>query len=151
MLEEKKAVIIDAVNKHDEALDDSKLVDEMFNFLPRTDSVNDNHVGPTAFKDLENHRDQASDTESENMIPVPHEDDQEDLTEYTFQKFATTYFQCNVGYQYQRKPIKQPLLPLTAQGDCNGSHCLMDYDSSLHGRSRLNPSSIRCREIMFLS
>lgn len=118
MLEEKKAVITDAANKHDEALDDSKLVDEMFNFLPRTDSVNDNHVGPTAFKDLENHRDLASDSESENMIPVPHEDDQEDVSEYTFQKFATTYFQSNMGYQYQRKPIKQPLLPLTAQGDC---------------------------------
>ena len=118
MLEEKKAVIIDAANKFDEALDDSKLVDEMFNFLPRTDSVNDNHVGPTAFKDLENHRDLASDTESDNMIPVPHEDYEEDLSEYTFQKFATTYFQSNMGYQYQRKPIKQPLLPLTAQGDC---------------------------------
>ena len=116
LLEEKKAVIIDAVNKHDEALDDSKLVDEMFNFLPRTDSAND-HNGPTAFKDLEMHNN-PSDTESENMIPVPHEDDQEDLSEYAFQKFATTYFQGNAGYSYQRKPIKEPLLPLQAQGDC---------------------------------
>lgn len=116
LLDEKKAVIVDAVNKHDEALDDSKLVDEMFNFLPRTDSAND-HNGPTAFKDLEMHNN-PSDTESENMIPVPHEDNQEDLSEYTFQKFATTYFQGNAGYSYQRKPIKEPLLPLQAQGDC---------------------------------
>ena len=34
IIQEKKAVIVDAINKHDEALDDSKLVDEMFNFLP---------------------------------------------------------------------------------------------------------------------
>ena len=117
MLEEKKAVIVDAVNKHDEALDDSKLVDEMFNFLPRTDSQNE-HVGPTAFKDLERGKNETSDSEVENAIPVPRDRDYEDLSEYTFQKFATTYFQGNIGYQYQRKPIKQPLLPLPAQGDC---------------------------------
>ena len=86
-------------------------------FCPRTESVND-HKGPSAFEDLEVTRDGTSDSEVENMIPVPHGDSHEDLSEYTFQKFTTTYFQGNVGYQYQRKPIKSPLLPLPAQGDC---------------------------------
>jgi len=44
-------------------------------------------------------------------------DDEEDLSEYKFQKFAATYFQGNVGHQYSRKPLKHPLLPLHTQGD----------------------------------
>lgn len=117
IIEEKKAVIIDAAHRQDEALDDSKLVDAMFDFLPRADNASDN-MAPSAFKDLDKGRnsDQISDGEPENIIPVPHED-QEDLSEYKFIKFATTYFQGNASYQYQRKPLKQSLLPLPTQGD----------------------------------
>lgn len=50
-------------------------------------------------------------------LPAPPVD-QEDLTEYKFQKYAVTYFQGNASHQYQRKPLKQPLLPLATQGDC---------------------------------
>ena len=118
IIEEKKAVITDAVHRQDEALDDSKLVDAMFDFLPRTETLTNDNMAPSAFKDLEKHlNDQISDSEPENIIPVPQED-HEDLSEYKFQKFATTYFQGNVSYQCQRKPIKQPLLPLQTQGDC---------------------------------
>ena len=49
-------------------------------------------------------------------IPVTPED-HEDLSEYKFQKFATTYFQGNVTHQYSKKPLKHPLLPLQTQGD----------------------------------
>ena len=118
-IEEKKAVITDAVHRQDEVLDDSKLVDAMFDFLPRTDNLNDNN-GPSAFRDLERPNGEFNNDliESEGTVPpVPHEE-LEDLTEYKFQKFATTYFQGNVGHQYQRKPLKQPLLPLQTQGDC---------------------------------
>lgn len=130
-LAEKKAVIIDAVNKSTDPLDDSKLVEEMFNFLPRTDSANDNgsigsSAGPSAFKDLlDHHKDMSNPSDSENeghmnLPPVPPFDDEddEDLSQYTFQKFATTYFQGNVGHSHQRKPLRAPLLPLQAQGDC---------------------------------
>lgn len=44
-------------------------------------------------------------------------EDEEDLSEFKFQKFAATYFQGNVGHQYSRKPLKHPLLPLHTQGD----------------------------------
>jgi myosin-7 len=44
-------------------------------------------------------------------------EDYEDLSEYKFQKFATTYFQGNVTHQYSKKPLKHPLLPLQTQGD----------------------------------
>lgn len=48
--------------------------------------------------------------------------DDEDLSEFKFQKFATTYFQGNITHQYSRKPLKHSLLPLHTQGDqlvCN--------------------------------
>lgn len=44
-------------------------------------------------------------------------EDEEDLSEFKFQKFAATYFQGNVGHQYSRKPLKHSLLPLHTQGD----------------------------------
>ncbi|CAG2104686.1 unnamed protein product [Medioppia subpectinata] len=124
-IEEKKAVITDAVHRQDEVLDDSKLVDAMFDFLPRTDNLSE-HNGPSAFRDLErSNGDMNNDlSEGEGTVPpVPHEE-MEDLSEYKFQKFATTYFQGNVGHQYQRKPLKQPLLPLQTQGDCMASIAL---------------------------
>ncbi|GFS92667.1 myosin-VIIa [Trichonephila clavipes] len=117
-IEHKKAVIIDAFNRQEEQLDDSKLVDAMFDFLPRTDSSSD-QTAPTAFKDLERSREAALEisSEAEGSVPAPPVD-QEDLSEYKFQKYAVTYFQGNATHQYQRKPLKQPLLPLTTQGDC---------------------------------
>lgn len=114
---EKKAVITDAVQRQDEILDDSKLVDAMFDFLPRSESQSEANV-PSAFSDLERiNGDIAESNESDIVPPVPHEEI-EDLSEYKFQKFAATYFQANANHQYQRKPLKQPLLPLQTQGDC---------------------------------
>lgn len=57
---------------------------------------------------------------NENEIISPMQtvsEDEEDLSEFKFQKFAATYFQGNVGHQYSRKPLKHPLLPLHTQGD----------------------------------
>lgn len=50
-------------------------------------------------------------------IPRPAGDQDEDLSEYKFQKYAATYFQGNVNHQYSRKQLKQPLLQLQTQGD----------------------------------
>lgn len=70
-------------------------------------------------QDLEQSREAALEisSEAEGTLPAPPVD-QEDLTEYKFQKYAVTYFQGNASHQYQRKPLKQPLLPLATQGDC---------------------------------
>ena len=117
-IEEKKAVITDAVQRQDEILDDSKLVDAMFDFLPRTDNMSE-HNGPSAFRDLEKPKGDLSDQiDIEGIVPPVPQEEMEDLSEYKFQKFATTYFQGNVGHFYHRKPLKQPLLPLETQGDC---------------------------------
>lgn len=144
-LERKKAVITDAVQRQDEVLDDSKLVDAMFDFLPRSDNISDivpSGNGPTAFKDLDQNmnrygpkfRGDNNNTTSPTYntmelpagftVPTLSQEEYEDLVDYKFQKFATTYFQGNVSYFHQRKPIKQPLLPLQTQGDCMASIAL---------------------------
>ena len=92
ILEMKKAAILDAEKRQDEPLDDSKLVDVIFDFLPRSDSVNE-QAAPTAFKDLELPRDANLSSEAEGSIPSVPQDHSEDLSQYTFQKFAATYFQ----------------------------------------------------------
>lgn len=56
--------------------------------------------------------------ESEIITPMQTaSEDEEDLSEFKFQKFAATYFQGNIGHQYSRKPLKHSLLPLHTQGD----------------------------------
>jgi len=138
-LERKKAVITDAVQRQDEVLDDSKLVDAMFDFLPRSDNISDivsANNGPTAFKDLDQNisknsgRMDGTNTNGSSpsyngmelpiglALPTLSQEEIQDLGDYKFQKFATTYFQGNVSYFHQRKPIKQPLLQLQTQGDC---------------------------------
>lgn len=140
-LERKKAVITDAVQRQDEVLDDSKLVDAMFDFLPRSDNMSDiisATNGPSAFKDLDQNMNRnggrMSNGETNNnssptnyngldnqvglSIPQLPQEEIEDLSDYKFQKFATTYFQGNMSYHHLKKPIKQPLLPLQTQSDC---------------------------------
>lgn len=49
-------------------------------------------------------------------LPLPDEED-EDLSEYKFSKFAATYFQGVSTYTYIRRPLKQPLLFHEDEGD----------------------------------
>ena len=48
--------------------------------------------------------------------PLPDEED-EDLSEYKFSKFAATYFQGVSTHTYIRRPLKQPLLFHEDEGD----------------------------------
>lgn len=58
-----------------------------------------------------------TDDQQDIIITQPVVDDEEDLSEFKFQKFAATYFQGNITHQCSRKPLKHPLLPLHTQGD----------------------------------
>lgn len=49
-------------------------------------------------------------------LPLPDEDE-EDLSEYKFAKFAATYFQGTTTHTYTRRPLKQPLLFHEDEGD----------------------------------
>ena len=48
--------------------------------------------------------------------PLPDEEE-EDLSEYKFSKFAATYFQGVSTHTYIRRPLKQPLLFHEDEGD----------------------------------
>lgn len=114
-MEIKKNLINDAAKKQDEPVDDSKLVEAMFDFLP--DSSSEAPVPPrttSVFMDLPASRDDQQDDITPMQLT---QDDEVDLSEFKFQKYAATYFQGNINHQYSRKPLKHPLLPLHTQGD----------------------------------
>jgi myosin VIIa len=48
-------------------------------------------------------------------LPLPYQD--EDLKEYTFAKFASTYFQGNATPYFTKKTLKQPLLAIKSERD----------------------------------
>ncbi|XP_055300601.1 myosin-VIIa isoform X1 [Sitodiplosis mosellana] len=115
-VEVKKTLISDAARKQDEPVDDSKLVEAMFDFLPDSSSETPTPHGgreTSVFNDLPVNADKNEDVTPVQMVS----EDEEDLSEFKFQKFAATYFQGNVTHQYSRKPLKHPLLPLHTQGD----------------------------------
>ncbi|XP_047987944.1 myosin-VIIa isoform X1 [Leguminivora glycinivorella] len=113
-LEVKRALVQEAARKQDEPVDDSKLVEAMFDFLPDSSSEAPAPKDTSVFSDLPQQR--ADQQEMVTPMQTTSEDE-EDLSEFKFQKFAATYFQGNVTHQYSRKPLKHPLLPLHTQGD----------------------------------
>ncbi|XP_067621063.1 myosin-VIIa [Eurosta solidaginis] len=116
-VEVKKNIINDASRRQDEPVDDSKLVEAMFDFLPDSSSEAPTPHGgreTSVFNDLPHN----NMTNHEDIIgPMHVSEDEEDLSEFKFQKFAATYFQGNVTHQYSKKALKHPLLPLHTQGD----------------------------------
>ncbi|CAL8107310.1 unnamed protein product [Orchesella dallaii] len=111
IVDKKKMVIENAARKQDEPVDDSKLVEAMFDFLPDNTSE---AAPPSAFRDLPNPPKADEDIYSApELQPV----DIEDLSEYKFQKFAATYFTGNANHQYSRRPLKSSLLPLSTPAD----------------------------------
>lgn len=60
---------------------------------------------------------QSSDNVERIDKPLPLPDQDEDLREYTFAKFASTYFQGNATPQFTKKTLKQPLLVIKSERD----------------------------------
>ena len=103
----------EAEKKKNAPIDESTVVDDVFGYLEDEDSRGIQQE-PSAFKDLPAKRRR----KSEAVMGVPlAPDDDEDLSEFSFQKFAKTYFHGNVTHQYSRRLIRQSLLPLSANGD----------------------------------
>lgn len=71
------------------------------------------------FQDLEEHRRRAISqgvaVSGDGRPPLP--EDEEDISQYKFAKFAATYFQGNAVPSYTRRVLKHPLLPLKSEGD----------------------------------
>ncbi|KAG1940716.1 unconventional myosin-VIIa-like [Pimephales promelas] len=99
-----------------EPVNDSEMVDKMFGFLGNANSLpNLEGEAPEGFEDLENVPRQFEEVINE-PLPLP-DDEEEDLSEYKFAKFAATYFQGNATHVYTRRPLKQPLLFHEDEGD----------------------------------
>lgn len=76
-------------------------------------------------QDLESNRrkDIGESVADSSKLPLP--DDEDDVTDYKFSKFAATYFQNNATSTYIRRVLKQPLLPLKNEGDQLVICCLL--------------------------
>lgn len=61
-------------------------------------------------QDLERRHRELEEEDLDGALPLPEDDEEEDLSEYKFAKFAATYFQGTTSYTYVRRPLKQPLL-----------------------------------------
>ncbi|XP_058614068.1 unconventional myosin-VIIa isoform X2 [Onychostoma macrolepis] len=112
----KKELLEQMEREKQEPVNDSDMVDKMFGFLGSTNSLpNLEGEAPEGFEDLEKVPRQFEEVIDE-PIPLP-DDEEEDLSEYKFAKFAATYFQGNATHTYIRRPLKQPLLFHEDEGD----------------------------------
>uniref|UniRef100_A0AAQ4PWT7 Myosin VIIAb n=1 Tax=Gasterosteus aculeatus aculeatus TaxID=481459 RepID=A0AAQ4PWT7_GASAC len=99
----KKEMLQQMEREKEQPVDHSDMVDRMFGFLG---------------SDLEKtpDREEAEEEVLDEAMPLPDEED-EDLSEYKFSKFAATYFQGVSTPTYIRRPLKQPLLFHEDEGD----------------------------------
>ncbi|XP_061733640.1 unconventional myosin-VIIa-like isoform X6 [Nerophis ophidion] len=101
-----------------EPVNDSDMVDKMFGFLGTTSSFpGQEGQAPAGFEDLERTHREMEEEDLDEALPLPEDDDEEDLSEYKFAKFAATYFQGTTTHTYVRRPLKQPLLFHDDEGD----------------------------------
>lgn len=107
-LQAKKIVIKEAEERErhlrEDEIDDSEVVDQIFGFLPGDESSDGK--APKAFGDLQVSNQQFILGEGE-TTPVENVDD---LKDYTFEKFATMYFQGQVTPTNQARPLEKSIL-----------------------------------------
>ncbi|KAM4628290.1 unconventional myosin-VIIa-like [Polymixia lowei] len=115
----KKKELVDQMEKaRQEPVNDSDMVDKMFGFLGTTSSLpGQEGQAPAGFQDLERTHRELEEEDLDEALPLPEDDDEEDLSEYKFAKFAATYFQGTTTHTYVRRPLKQPLLFHDDEGD----------------------------------
>uniref|UniRef100_A0A8D0CXJ8 Myosin VIIA n=1 Tax=Sander lucioperca TaxID=283035 RepID=A0A8D0CXJ8_SANLU len=115
----KKELLEQMEREKEQPVDHSDMVDRMFGFLGNTGPLpNQDGHAPAGFEDLENTPcgEEAAEELLNEAIPLPDEED-EDLSDYKFSKFAATYFQGVSTHTYIRRPLKQPLLFHEDEGD----------------------------------
>uniref|UniRef100_A0A8B9CES6 Myosin VIIA n=1 Tax=Anser brachyrhynchus TaxID=132585 RepID=A0A8B9CES6_9AVES len=116
--EEEKMALLEKMEKaRNEPVNDSDMVDKMFGFLGTTSSLpGQEGQAPNGFEDLERAQKELEEEDLDAALPLP-EEEEEDLSEYKFAKFAATYFQGTTTHTYIRRPLKQPLLYHEDEGD----------------------------------
>uniref|UniRef100_A0AAQ5YLL6 Myosin VIIAb n=1 Tax=Amphiprion ocellaris TaxID=80972 RepID=A0AAQ5YLL6_AMPOC len=104
----RKKELLEQMEREKEApVDHSDMVDRMFGFLGNAGPLpNQDGQAPAGFEE----------EVLNEALPLPDEEE-EDLSEYKFSKFAATYFQGVSTHTYIRRPLKQPLLFHEDEGD----------------------------------
>ncbi|XP_072471842.1 LOW QUALITY PROTEIN: unconventional myosin-VIIb [Notamacropus eugenii] len=99
----KRASIYDPVN-------DTEMVEKVFGFLPIIIGGQKGQA-PQGFEDLETTTQKLTEVDLDTIpMSVEPEEDMDDLDEYTFPKFAATYFQKAATHTHIRRPLHHPLL-----------------------------------------
>ncbi|XP_059506948.1 unconventional myosin-VIIa-like [Stegostoma tigrinum] len=92
-----------------EDLDELDMVDNIFSFLPKVLAGQEGQ-GPRGFEGVEVKPQKLEEFDLDD-ISVPSESDEEDdLTQYTFPKYAATYFQGSATHTHIQKALRHPLL-----------------------------------------
>ncbi|XP_023391322.1 unconventional myosin-VIIa [Pteropus vampyrus] len=113
----KKELLEQMERARHEPINHSDMVDKMFGFLGTSGGLpGQEGQAPSGFEDLERGRREMVEEDLDAALPLPDEDE-EDLSEYKFAKFAATYFQGTTTHTYTRRPLKQPLLYHDDEGD----------------------------------
>ncbi|KAM9219928.1 unconventional myosin-VIIa isoform 3-T3 [Dugong dugon] len=113
----KKELLEQMERARHEPINHSDMVDKMFGFLGTSGGLpGQEGQAPSGFEDLERGRREMVEEDLDTALPLPDEDE-EDLSEYKFAKFAATYFQGTTTHTYTRRPLKQPLLFHDDEGD----------------------------------
>uniref|UniRef100_A0A8B9Q6R1 Myosin VIIB n=1 Tax=Apteryx owenii TaxID=8824 RepID=A0A8B9Q6R1_APTOW len=93
-----------------DVISDQDMVDKIFGFLPSMIGGQEGQA-PLGFEDLETKPSRLEEVDLD-MIPmsVELEEETDGLAEYTFPKFAATYFQGSSTHTHIRRPLQHPLL-----------------------------------------
>ncbi|KAM9543270.1 unconventional myosin-VIIb isoform 2-T4 [Guaruba guarouba] len=95
---------------NDDVISDQEMVDKIFGFLPSMIGGQEGQA-PLGFEDLETKPNKLDEVDLD-MLPmsVKLEEEADGLEEYTFPKFAATYFQGSSTHTHIRRQLRHPLL-----------------------------------------
>ncbi|XP_057282393.1 unconventional myosin-VIIb isoform X1 [Pezoporus wallicus] len=95
---------------NDDVISDQEMVDKIFGFLPSMIGGQEGQA-PLGFEDLETEPNKLDEVDLD-MVPmsVELEEEADGLEEYTFPKFAATYFQGSSTHTHIRRQLRHPLL-----------------------------------------
>ncbi|XP_045414792.1 unconventional myosin-VIIb isoform X1 [Lemur catta] len=104
-----------------DAVTDTEMVEEVFGFLPAMIGGQEGQA-PPRFQDLEAKTSKLPEVDLD-TVPIVEEPegDVDGLAEYTFPKFAVTYFQKSASHTHIRRPLRYPLLYHEDDADCSAA------------------------------
>ncbi|XP_015422968.1 PREDICTED: LOW QUALITY PROTEIN: unconventional myosin-VIIb [Myotis davidii] len=104
---------------------DTQMVEQVFGFLPSMIGGQEGQA-PSRFEDLETKTQQLPEVDLDAVPALDEpEDDRDGLAEYSFPKFAATYFQKSASHTHMRKPLRYPLLYHEDDADCSVNSALL--------------------------